>query len=396
VEKIRLENVTKVFGPKPAEALRLLDQGTSKDDIFNQTGHAVGLSNVSFSVEQGELLVVMGLSGSGKSTLIRCVNRLIEPTKGQIFVDGDDITRLSDDALLELRRRKFGMVFQHFALFPHRDIIGNVEYGLEIQGVPATERRERGREALKLVGLDGWEEAAPNQLSGGMQQRVGLARALAVKPDVLLMDEAFSALDPLIRRDMQHELIALQERVRKTIIFITHDLDEALEIGDRIVLMKDGAVVQIGTAEEILTNPADGYVERFVEGVDKTKILTAQAVMQPSRAVAYPGDGPRNVLRKMGEHGLSSMFVVNRDYQLQGVVRADSAGDAAKRGDTSIGPIIERDVATVPADEPLQNLFTPLADSPYALPVVADDGKLLGIVVKASVLEALAEGGSGS
>jgi len=396
VEKISLKNVTKVFGPRPAEALRLLEQGAGKDDIFNQTGHAVGLSNVSFGVEEGELLVVMGLSGSGKSTLIRCVNRLIEPTKGQIFVDGDDITRLEDNALLELRRRKFGMVFQHFALFPHRDIISNVEYGLEIQGVPAAERRERGREALKLVGLEGWEEAAPSQLSGGMQQRVGLARALAVEPDVLLMDEAFSALDPLIRRDMQHELIALQERVRKTIIFITHDLDEALEIGDRIVLMKDGAVVQIGTAEEILTNPANRYVERFVEGVDKTKILTAQAVMQPSRAVAYPNDGPRNVLRKMGEHGLSAMFVVNRNYQLQGVVRAESAGEAAKRGDASIGSIIEHDVATVAVDEPLHNLFTPLADSPYALPVVADGGKLLGVGVKASVLEALAEGGSGS
>ena len=240
---IRVEGLTKIFGRHPDYALKLLAQRRTKEEILSQTGQAIGLADVSFEVQAGETLVVMGLSGSGKSTLIRCINRLIEPTQGKIFIDDVDITLLDHPTLLEWRRHKLSMVFQHFALFPHRDVRANVEYGLEIQQVEVNVRREKAQQALKLVGLDGWEEAMPSQLSGGMQQRVGLARALAVDPDILLMDEAFSSLDPLIRRDMQHELVSLQQRVKKTILFITHDLDEALEIGDRVILMRAGRIV---------------------------------------------------------------------------------------------------------------------------------------------------------
>jgi glycine betaine/proline transport system ATP-binding protein len=270
LEKIQAMNITKVFGQAPERALPLLEQGASKEDILNQTGLAVGLNNVSFSVAAGEIFVIMGLSGCGKSTLIRCLNRLIEPTKGQLFLDGQDVLKLKHDELLNIRRHKLGMVFQQFALFPHRTILRNVEYGLEIQKVPLAVREERARQALKLVGLEGWENAKPSQLSGGMQQRVGLARALAIEPDVLLMDEAFSALDPLIRRDMQTELMNLQKQMHKTIIFITHDLDEALRLGDKIALMKNGSIAQIGTPQEILENPADDFVKRFVSTLNRT------------------------------------------------------------------------------------------------------------------------------
>jgi len=273
MSKIQVRNLSKIFGKHPKRALDLLHQGMNKDDIFNQTGQAVGLANVCFDVKQGEILVIMGLSGSGKSTLIRCINRLIESTSGEILIDNQDITHIPTKQLLELRRRKFGMVFQHFALFPHRTILQNAAYGLEIQKIDKATREQKALEILKMVGLDGWEQAKPHQLSGGMQQRVGLARALAIEPGILLMDEAFSALDPLIRRDMQQELITLQQGVHKTIVFITHDLDEALRIGDRIILMKDGQVVQIGTPKQIVTEPADQYVARFVENIDISKVL---------------------------------------------------------------------------------------------------------------------------
>lgn len=392
--KIQVEGLTKVFGDRPERALAMLDDGADKQAIYAETGSALGLADVSFDVHEGETLVVMGLSGSGKSTLIRCVNRLIEPTRGNIHIDGVDVMALNPEELRSLRRRKFGMVFQHFALFPHRSILANTAYGLEIQDVEKAEREERARSALQLVGLEGWEEANPAQLSGGMQQRVGLARALAVDPDILLMDEAFSALDPLIRRDMQHELVSLQERVHKTILFITHDLDEALKIGDRIVLMKDGRVVQIGTPEDILTAPASSYVERFVEDVDKTKVLTAQAVLAKARAVAYANDGPRTALHKMRDESLSAIFVVRRDYTLEGIIDADAAGRAVERGDKTITEATNHDVPRVGLDEPLTGLITLLADWPYALPVVDAQGKLLGVVVKSGVLSALAEGGS--
>ena len=282
------------------------------------------------------------------------------------------------------------MVFQHFALFPHRSIVDNAAYGLEIQGVEPGERRRRAVEALELVGLKGWEEAYPGQLSGGMQQRVGLARALAVDPDILLMDEAFSALDPLIRRDMQHEMISLQERMKKTIVFITHDLDEALHIGDRIVLMKDGRVVQIGTPEEILNNPANAYVERFVENVDMSRVLTARSVMANARVVAYPNDGPRTVLHKMNEENFASILVVKRDYTLLGAVSLEKATEAVKTGAQSIGDLIE-EAPSVSPDEPLMNIINVMAEWRYITPVVDENRTLLGVVTRTALLSALAE-----
>ncbi|HEC84700.1 MAG: glycine/betaine ABC transporter ATP-binding protein [Candidatus Parabeggiatoa sp. nov. 2] len=392
MEKISAVNLTKIFGPHPERALKLLSQGTSKDDIFNQTGQAVGLADVSFEVPEGEILVVMGLSGSGKSTLIRSINRLIEPTSGQIFIDGEDITTLDHDELLELRRHKFGMVFQHFALFPHRNILNNVEYGLEIQKVDKELRQEKARDALKLVGLEGWEDAKPSQLSGGMQQRVGLARALAVDPDILLMDEAFSALDPLIRGDMQNELNSLQDRMKKTILFITHDLDEALKIGNRVVLMKDGQVVQVGTPEEILMAPANDYVRRFVENVDKSKVLTAKSVLTQARVVAYPDDNPRTVLDKMNSECLSGILVVKHDDNtLQGMVQVKAASAAVERGDKSIASLIQEKVPTVTSTAPLTTLISILVEWPWQVPVVDEERQLQGVIVYSGVLAALAK-----
>jgi len=390
MQKIRIEHLTKIFGPRPAEALALLERGQSHAEI-RKTGHAVGIADVSLDVEEGELLVIMGLSGSGKSTLLRCLNLLNEPTGGSIFIDGEDVTRLDRAGLLDLRRRKISMVFQHFALFPRRTVAENAAYGLEVQGVDPAERRARALEALELVGLKGWEDALPTQLSGGMQQRVGLARALTVKSDILLMDEAFSALDPLIRRDMQQELASLQRKMKKTIVFITHDLDEALEIGDRIVLMKDGRVVQIGTPDEILNQPANAYVERFVEHVDMSRVLTAKSIMGRARDVARPDDGPRTVLHKMTEGNDTSMLVVDRDYTLVGAVTLDALDEAVRAGGRSIAGLIQRDVPTLAPETACTDIINLMAGWPYRLPVVDEEHKLLGVVTRPRLINALAQ-----
>ncbi|MDD4343321.1 MAG: glycine betaine/L-proline ABC transporter ATP-binding protein [Eubacteriales bacterium] len=392
--KIKVQNLTKIFGNKPEQGIELLKQGLSKNEIMDKTGLAVGVNNASFEVEEGQFLVIMGLSGSGKSTLVRLVNRLIEPTSGSVIIDGNDITKMTADELRNLRRKKFAMVFQRFALFPHRTILKNVEFGLEIQGMEQSEREQKAREALDLVGLKGWEDSYPEHLSGGMQQRVGLARALAVDPDILLMDEAFSALDPLIKKEMQDELLALQNRVNKTIIFITHDLDEALKLGDKIILMKDGAIVQEGTPEDILTNPADEYVEKFVEDVNTSKILTASGVMKKVKNVAYTKDGPRTVLRKMEEEGISSIFVVNRDWTINGIVFAEDAAEAAENGVKEITNIIKKDVIQIGPDTPVSEIFPVIATATYPIVVADENKKLLGIIIKGTILAKLAGKGA--
>ncbi|AHE98320.1 quaternary amine ABC transporter ATP-binding protein [Thioalkalivibrio paradoxus] len=390
--KIRIRDLTKFFGEPAGPALKLLEQGLDRKEILARTGLTLGIANVSFDVDQGEIVVVMGLSGCGKSTLIRCINRLIEPTSGSVEIDGRDIARLSDSEVRALRRSKFGMVFQNFALFPHKTIVDNVAFGLEVQGATPADRASRAQESLRQVGLDGWEHAYPDQLSGGMQQRVGLARALAVDPDILLMDEAFSALDPLIRRDMQQELIALQARVRKTIVFITHDLDEALKLGDRIVLMKDGYVVQIGTPEEILESPANRYVERFVEDVDKSQVLTAATVMRDPGVLAFVHEGPRAVLHNMERVSYSSLLVLNRDKTLAGYVLAEDAASAIQRGDRDISGILRTDAPHVGPDEPLTGLIERLVDTRVPVSVIdPENGRLLGTVVRSNVLAALAD-----
>lgn len=389
--KIKVENLYKIFGSNSHDGIALMQKGASKEELLRDHHLAVGINNASFSIEEGQLLVVMGLSGSGKSTLIRCLNRLIEPTAGKVSVDGVDVTALSEKELRQTRLTKFGMVFQNFALFPHRTILKNTEYGLEIRGVSESERQQKAMETLELVGLDQWAESYPEHLSGGMQQRVGLARALALDPDILLMDEAFSALDPLIRREMQDELLALQSRVNKTIVFITHDLDEALKLGDKIIIMKDGVIVQEGTPEEILTSPADDYVEKFIEDVDVSKVLTAESVMHKATAITFPKDGPKTALRTMKEFGISSILVVDKERKLLGIVHAEDASALAKTGEKNIESIIVRDIPRVLPSNSLQELFS-IESFPVA--VVNEEQKLKGIVVRGALLAAMAEGRS--
>jgi glycine betaine/proline transport system ATP-binding protein len=390
--KIKVKNVYKVFGEHPKKALKMYNDGVSKNDIMEKTGHAIGVVDASFDVYEGEILVVMGLSGSGKSTLLRCINRLYEPTDGKIEIDGIDVTKLDEEGLRRFRQKKFGMVFQKFALFPHKNILQNTAYGLELQRLDKVEREKAANKALEQVGLKGWENSYPEQLSGGMQQRVGLARALAVDPDILLMDEAFSALDPLIRTGMQDELIALQEKVKKTILFITHDLDEALKMGDRIVLMKDGVIVQIGTPEDILINPANDYVAKFLENVDYTKVLTASDVMVKPRAVVYEKDGPRTSLRRMKQNGVSGLFVVDREYHLKGYVTAKNAGKLADKKEKYITSIIENyDKQKVLPDMPVRDLFQVMVDNRYPIAVVDKKNILKGLIVNGSIIAGLAE-----
>ncbi|MGG3883183.1 quaternary amine ABC transporter ATP-binding protein [Brevibacillus panacihumi] len=386
--KIQVEKLTKIFGRQPQRALQALQQGKSKQEILKETGLTVGVNQASFEVQAGEIFVIMGLSGSGKSTLVRLLNRLIDPTDGHIYIDGQDIVRMNTEQLQEVRRKKLGMVFQKFALFPHRTVLENAAYGLEVQKVPKAEREKKAKESLALVGLAGWENSFPDQLSGGMQQRVGLARALANDPDVLLMDEAFSALDPLIRKDMQDELLELQSTMQKTIIFITHDLDEALKIGDRIALMKDGAVVQIGSPEEILTNPANEYVERFVEDVDRSKILSAENVMKRAETITLD-KGPRVALQLMRERGVSTLYVVDKRKMLLGVLTADAVNEA-KNGNLTLEEVLRKDVPTVGPQTLLNELFDLVAFSDVPVAVTEEQGRLLGVIVKGSVLGGLA------
>ena len=279
MSKIEIKNIYKIFGPNPEQVLPMVEQGATKEQILEETDHTVGLDNVSLSVKKGEIFVCMGLSGSGKSTLIRHINRLIDPTSGQVIVDGVDVLSLDDKEILEFRKKTMSMVFQRFGLFPHKTVIENVAYGLEIQEVPEDKRKEIAQGQIDSVGLQGFEHQYPAQLSGGMQQRVGLARALATDPQILLMDEAFSALDPLIRSDMQNQLVDLQSKLKKTIVFITHDLDESLKLGDHIGILNAGRLVQVGRPEDIILNPADDYVKAFVKDVNRSKVLRAKTVM---------------------------------------------------------------------------------------------------------------------
>ncbi|EGO2583737.1 glycine betaine/L-proline ABC transporter ATP-binding protein [Enterococcus faecalis] len=387
--KVKVNHLTKIFGKKTKPALEMIRANKSKTEILEKTGATVGVYDVNFEVEEGEIFVIMGLSGSGKSTLIRLLNRLIEPTSGNIYIDGQDISSLDKEGLREVRRNKMSMVFQNFGLFPHRTILENTEYGLEIRGVPKEERQAKAEKALENSSLIAFKDQLPSQLSGGMQQRVGLARALANDPEILLMDEAFSALDPLIRREMQDELLDLQENVKKTIIFITHDLNEALRIGDRIALMKDGQIMQIGTGEEILTNPANEYVRTFVEDVDRSKVLTAQNIMVPALTTNIEIDGPTVALKRMRQEEVSMLLAVDKKRQLKGVVRAEKALEARKNG-TSLVECVEPEIQTIDKDMLVNDIFPLIYDAQTPL-AVTDNGKLLGVVIRGSVLEALAE-----
>ena len=389
LSKVKVEHLTKIFGKKQQQALAMIQENRDKNEIVAQTGATVGVYDASFEVEEGEIFVIMGLSGSGKSTMIRLLNRLIDPTSGEIYIDGKNIAQMDKEALREVRRHKINMVFQNFGLFPHRTILENTEYGLEVRGVPKVERQSLAEQALENSGLLTFKDQYPNQLSGGMQQRVGLARALANDPEILLMDEAFSALDPLIRREMQDELLDLQSNVQKTIIFITHDLNEALRIGDRIALMKDGQIMQIGTGEEILTHPANQYVRDFVEDVDRSKVLTAQNIMVPALTTNIEVDGPNVALNRMRKEEVSMLLAVDRKRKLKGSLTAEKAREARKNNLT-LKDVIDKNVRRIPKDMLVTDIFNLIFDSPAPLAVVEGD-RLVGVVIRGSVLEALAD-----
>lgn len=390
LKKIKIEHVSKVFGKHINPALELVSKGISKNEILNKTGATVGVYDASFTVNEGEIFVIMGLSGSGKSTLVRLLNRLIEPTNGDIFIDGENISKMNKEQLRNIRRKKINMVFQNFGLFPHQTILQNTEYGLEVRGISKAERRRKAEQALENARLLDFKDQYPSQLSGGMQQRVGLARALANNPDILLMDEAFSALDPLIRKGMQDELLDLQETMKKTIIFITHDLNEALRIGDRIAIMKDGQIIQIGTGEEILTNPANDYVRNFVEDVDRSKVLTAENIMVRPITVNVEQDGPKVALSRMREEEVSLLVAIDRARNLKGYITADDALKSAKRGDKNIKGIVQSDMITVEYDTLIQDVFNVIYDAPTPVAVMKDN-KLAGILIRGVVIEALAK-----
>ena len=392
---IEIRNVYKVFGPKPESVLPMLRDGKGKDDILSEIGHTVGLNDVTLSVEAGKTFVVMGLSGSGKSTLIRHLNRLIDPTAGEVIVDGIDVMSLSDAELLEFRRHKASMVFQRFGLFPHRTVLRNVTYGLKVQGLDRKSRHDKAHRWIDLVGLAGYEDMYPSELSGGMQQRVGLARALATDADILLMDEAFSALDPLIRREMQDQLIALQNKLHKTIVFITHDLDEALRLGDRIAILKDGAVVQVGTPEEILLQPADDYVEAFVKDVNRSRILTAASVMIQPGAVARGDEKASVALARCREGDHDFAYIVDGEKRFRGVITAnDIEASVRANGDRLNGGVQE--VPTVKPDTVIEELFALSCECAWPLVVADAGGALVGVIPRTNLLRALADSSTSS
>lgn len=394
---IEVRGLYKIFGARASEARRLADKRLTRAEILKKTGCTPAVVNANFSIRQGETFVIMGLSGSGKSTLLRLLNRLIEPTRGEVLVHGKDISKLGTQDLREVRRKQFAMVFQHFGLLPYRTVLENVGFGLEIQQVDAESLHTKSMDAINVVGLDGYEHSAISELSGGMQQRVGLARALATDAEILLMDEAFSALDPLIRTQMQDELVDLQTRFRKTVVFITHDLDEALKLGDRIAIMKDGVIEQIDTPESVLTDPATDYVRSFVENVDRSKVLTAASVLRKTPVVEIQKDGPTRALRTMQQNDHSTLFVVDQDRKLVGLVRIEDAVSESKKGGRDLIPILKKAIQSVGPTTSLRDMIPLASVTSVPVPVVREDGVLLGIVTRATLLSALSnEGDNGS
>jgi len=384
--KIFCQNLWKVFGPHAERVVDSIRDGITKDEVFNQTGHVIAVRDVSFEVQEGEFFVVMGLSGCGKSVLVRCLNRLLRPTKGRAFIEGEDVGSLDEASLRKIRRKKVSMVFQQYGLFPHWTILDNVAYGLEVQGVDKTKRRELALEALEKVGLTEWKDMYPEQMSGGMQQRAGLARALLVDTEILLMDEPFSGLDPLIRREMQDELINLLSEVNKTVVFITHDLNEAVKLGDRIAVMRDGEIVQIGTPQEIALTPADEYVADFVRDVPKVQVLQAGNIMEKPSELANIDQEPGAVLSTMKAKNLENMFVVGSDQKLRGLVVMGDVTTAVHQGETNLENITKADLAITESDKPMEELISMVAASNIPIAVVDKQQRLLGAVTRVSVL----------
>ena len=386
MSKIEVKDLYLVFGAAKKQALKMLKSGKSKKEIQSKTKCTIAVKNANLSIDEGEIFVVMGLSGSGKSSLLRCFNMLNVPTTGSITIDGEDITRMNKERLLNLRRKKVAMVFQHFGLLPHRTILENVAFGLEIQGLPSDERNKKAEEIIKMVRLNGYENSYPHQLSGGMQQRVGIARAIATDSQIMLMDEAFSALDPLIRTQMQDDLLEIQQKLKKTIIFITHDLDEALKLGNTIAIMKDGDIVQQGTPEDILMNPADDYVKAFIGNVDLSKIITASALMEPFKAKIQCGkDGLALALRLMDRHILRLLPVTNSENKFVGYVRRKDVERkiaACEKGLESI--IIE--IPKVHEDHSISDMLPLFINQKYPLAVVDNNERPVGYIRHSDVV----------
>jgi glycine betaine/proline transport system ATP-binding protein len=387
---ISIKNLYKIFGSNEKKILELVKAGKSKDQILAETGHTVGLSDINLDIYPGEIFVIMGLSGSGKSTLIRHFNRLIEPTAGAIEVAGSDVMKLKEKELQQFRRNKMSMVFQRFGLMPHRTVLQNIAYGLQVQGVKKAERQQRAQEWLETVGLKGYGNQFPAQLSGGQQQRVGLARALCTDADILLMDEAFSALDPLIRSEMQDQLITLQEKLHKTIVFITHDLDEALRLGDRIAILRDGVLVQQGTPVDILLHPADDYVEAFVKDVNRARALTVETVMQPQICrISSETIGEAVIQMRKSKHDYG--YVINDDGY-QGVITQDTLENVDKNEyDNEIDASLLEDVPAVQSDALLESVIPDMLDNDLPLPVLNEEGKVEGSLCRATLVEILSD-----
>jgi len=392
-EKIQVRNLFKIFGRNPQEALEKYKSGTSAEELFKESGHVVAVADVTFSVAPGEMFMVMGLSGSGKSTLVRCLNRLLDATAGEVIIDGEDIQRVDGDRLREIRRSKVAMVFQHFGLFPHRSVLGNAEYGLKVKGLEEEQRREKALKALELVGLKDWADRPLSNLSGGMQQRVGLARALATEADILLMDEAFSALDPLIRRDMQDELLALQREMQKTIVFITHDLNEALKLGDRIAVMKGGVIVQIGTPEEIVSNPENDYVANFTQDINRGLVLSASSLMEAPEPLFLKRDTVRTALVRMRSIERDEIYVVDAQRQPVGIITDKDIAAAMKKKVTDLSEIMNTEFPLTQETTPLAEIL-PLCMAGLPIAVVNEKGKLKGILDPLECLNSVSSGPS--
>ena len=391
-KKICCQNLWKIFGPAPESVFDLIENGASKQELMEQTGHVIAIRNVSFEVQENEIFVVMGLSGSGKSTLVRCINRLMEPTRGSIYIDDTDIATMNEQELRELRRHRLSMVFQSFGLLPHRSVFDNVTFGLEVRGEKKEARYKKSQEAIELVGLKGWEKSRINELSGGMQQRVGFARALAVGSEFLLMDEPFSALDPLIRRQMQEEFINLRQQLQRTVIFITHDLLEALTLGDRVAIMRDGEIVQLGTPEEIVCHPADDYVKEFIKDVPRGKIIPAHTIMEKPSAVITSDQTITQAIEEMDKKEAELTFVIDNSGVLRGTLTREQASVASRIKSTKAGETASQEFPSTAPDTPLEKCLQLVAEGDAPVAVLDKEHRLLGVINRPALIVALQSG----